>query len=179
MKTSFNGFFIVGAIAFMTASSPASHDSGSKASPVHVRTAFELTVRAPYDVAFPLFGANGERSWAGADWDPQFVYPSAAADIQGTVFTIKHGPHQATWVNTAYDATGRHIQYVYFITDVMMTTIDLTFVPLDSGGTKVSLVYERTALSLAANEQVRQFGAADRGRGADWEKAINGYLEKQ
>ena len=158
--------------------SPADNDSGATAVPAHVRTEFQITVHASYGVAFPLFGPVGERSWAGADWNPQFVFPSPAADIQGTVFTVKHGAHQAVWVNTAFDVEGHHIQYAYFISDVMVTTISLTFLPLDSADTKVSVVYERTALSIAANEPVRQFGAADRARGADWEEAINAYLQK-
>ena len=158
--------------------SPADNDSGATASPAHARTEFELTVRAPYSVAFRLFGPDGERSWAGADWDPQCIYPSPGADIQGTVFTVKHGSHQAVWVNTAFDLEGHHIQYAYFIGDVMVTTIDLTFRPLDSADTKVAVVYERTALSVAASEQVQQFRAADRERGANWERAINAYLQK-
>jgi hypothetical protein len=159
--------------------SPADNDSGATASPAHVRTEFDLTVHAPYSVAFPLFGPDGERSWAGADCNPQFVYPSPAADIQGTVFTVEHGAHQAVWVNTVFDVEGHHIQYAYFISDVMVTTINLTFLPLDSADTKVTVVYERTALGIAANEPVQEFGAADRARGADWEKAINTYLQKQ
>ena len=91
---------------------------------------------------------------------------------------MKHGSHQAVWVNTVFDLEGHHIQYAYFISDVMVTTIDLTFLPLDSTDTKVTVVYERTALSVAANEQVQQFGAADRERGPDWEKATNAYLQK-
>ena len=158
--------------------SQADNDSGATASPAHVRTEFQLTVHAPYNVAFPLFGPDGERSWAGADWNPQFVYPGPAADVQGTVFTVKHGAHQAVWVNTAFDVEGHHIQYAYFISDVMVTTINLTFLPLDSADTKVTVVYERTARSIAANEPVQQFGAADRARGADREKAINAYLQK-
>jgi hypothetical protein len=158
--------------------SPADNDSGATALPAHVRTEFQITVHASYSVAFPLFGPDGERSWAGADWNPQFVFPSPAADIQGTVFTVKHGAHQAVWVNTAFDVEGHHIQYAYFISDVMVTTISLTFLPLDSADTKVTVVYERTALSIAAKEPVQQFGAADRARGADWEEAINAYLQK-
>jgi hypothetical protein len=158
--------------------SPTDNDSGATASPVHVRTEFELTVHASYLVAFPLFGPDGERSWAGPDWDPQFVHPNPAADIQGAVFTVKHGGHEAVWLNTVFDAEGRRIQYAYFISDVMVTTINLTFLPLDSVRTKVSVIYERTALNVAANQAVRQFGAADRARGADWEKAINSYLQK-
>lgn len=178
MKTGFIGFIIVGAITLMTVLSLADHHAGRTASPVHVRTEFELTVRAPYSVSFPLFGPVGERSWAGGDWDPQFVYPSSGTDIQGTVFTVKHGPHQAIWVNTAFDFAGRHIQYAYFIGEVMVTTINLTFLPLDSASTKVSVVYERTALTIAANDHVQQFAAADGARGGDWEKAINAYLQK-
>ena len=156
--------------------SPADVDTGGTVPPVHVRTEFELTIHAPYTVAFPLFGPDGERSWAGADWNPQLVYPGA--DVQGTVFTVRHGPHQAVWVNTVFDPEGHHIQYAYFISDVMVTTINLTFVPLDSADTRVSVVYERTALRVAANEQVQQFGAADRARGTEWEKAINACLQK-
>ncbi|MBV8280163.1 MAG: hypothetical protein JO170_33550 [Verrucomicrobia bacterium] len=158
--------------------SPADSDSGPTTSPVHVRTEFEITVHAPCRVAFSLFGPDGERSWAGSDWNPQIVYPSPAADIQGTVFTVKHGSHHAVWINTLFDVESHHIQYAYFIAEVMVTTINLTLFHLDSGNTKVSVSYERTALSVAANEQVQQFGAADRARGADWEKAINLYLQK-
>jgi hypothetical protein len=158
--------------------SPADNNSGATTSPAHVRTEFELTVRAPYSVAFPLFGPDGERSWAGADWDPRCVYPSPAADIQGVVFTVKHGVHQAVWVNTVFDPEGHHIQYAYFISEVMVTTINLTFQSIDPGDTKVSVVYERTALNVEANEHVQQFAAADRERGASWEKAINAYFQK-
>jgi hypothetical protein len=178
MKGNLPSFAIVGGIAVMPILSAADKESGGTASPLHVRTEFDLTVRAPYNVAFPLFGPVGERSWAGADWNPQFIYPSPAADVQGTVFTVKHGTYQAVWVNTAIDLEGHHIQYAYVISDVMVATISLTFLSLDSASTKVTVVYERTALNVAANDHVQQFGAADRARGADWERAINGYLEK-
>ena len=158
--------------------SAADNDSGATACAAHVRTEFELSVHAPYAVAFPLFGPDGERSWAGPDWNPQFVHPNRAADIQGMVFTVKHGAHEAVWVNTVFDIEARRIQYAYFIPDVMVTTINLTFLPLDSVSTKVSVTYERIALNVAANEPVQQFGAADRARGAEWEKAINSYLKK-
>jgi hypothetical protein len=82
-------------------------------------------------------------------------------------------------VNTAFDRQGRHIQYAYLISDVMVTTIDLTFVPLDAATTKVSVIYERTALNAAANDEVRKLGPIDQARGTDWEKAINAYLRQQ
>jgi hypothetical protein len=91
----------------------------------HVRNSFELTVHAPYKVAAPLFGPEGERSWAGADWDPQFIYPHPPKDSEGAVFTVKHGSHQSTWVNTGFDSDRRHFQYVYFVDNVMVTVINL------------------------------------------------------
>jgi hypothetical protein len=163
----------------MPASSPADNNALGATARTHVRTAFDLTVPAAYKVAFPLFGPNGERSWAGVDWNPQFVYPLAAADVPGAVFTIKHGAHQAVWVNTAFDMEGRHIQYAYLISDVMVTTIDLIFVPLDSANTKVSVVYERTALNAAANDEVQKFATVDQTRGTDWEKAMTAYLRQR
>jgi hypothetical protein len=169
---------VVGAVLFMPTAFSADQDSGRTASLTHIRTDFDLTVHAPYRVAFPLFGPDGERSWAGGDWNPQFVYPSPAADIPGTVFTVKHGSHQAVWVNTMFDLAEHRIQYAYFLSDVMVTTINLSFLPLDSSSTKVSVVYERTALCVEANDQVEQFAGADQARGADWEKAINVFLDK-
>ena len=163
----------------MPLSSPGDSNAFNTTTRTHVRTAFSLTVRASYQAAFPLFGPNGERSWAGDDWNPQFVYPLPAADIPGAVFMIKHGSDKAVWVNTAFDREGRHIQYTYLISDVMVTTIDLTFEPLDSVSTKVSVVYERTALNGAVNDEVRKLATVDPKRASDWEKAINAYLKHQ
>jgi len=159
--------------------SPADNDSRGDASLAHVRTTFDFVVPAGYQDAFPLFGANGERSWAGDDWNPQFVYPRPVTDVPGAVFTIKHGSHQAVWVNTAFDLEGRHIQYTYLISDVMVTIIDLTFVSLEPASTKVRVVYERTALKAAANDEVRKFSGIDQTRGAEWEKAISAYLRQR
>ena len=58
---------------------------------VHVRNEFAFTAHAPYEVVAPLFGAEGERAWSGGHWDPHFLYPKPAEDIQGAVFTIRHG----------------------------------------------------------------------------------------
>ena len=145
----------------------------------HVSDSFELTVDAPYKIAAPLFGPAGERSWAGKDWDPKFIYPRPPKDREGAVFTIRHGLHRSVWVNTAFDIRARRFQYVYFVSDVMVTIISLTFLPVDADKTKVSVVYERTALSPEANDHVEKLGATDRGNGKPWEKAINDYLAKQ
>jgi hypothetical protein len=179
------GLIVVGVINSMQVSAQTTRDKLTVAgqhnttSLSHVRNSFELTVHAPYKVAAPLFGPEGERSWAGADWDPQFIYPHPAMDREGAVFTVKHGSHQSIWVNTAFDLDGRHFQYVYFVDNVMVTVINLRFQPIDSGETRVSVVYERTALRHEANQHVQKLGIADRDNGKRWEKTVNDYLRKQ
>jgi hypothetical protein len=44
--------------------------------------------------------------------------------------------------------------------------------------TGVEVTYERTALSAEADEHARHMAEGDRGSGPEWEKQVNGYLEK-
>jgi len=166
------------------------HLRGSAPGPLyHVRTEFEFTVHAPYSVAAPLFGAEKERVWASDSWNPKFLYPLPAQDVEGAVFQVSHGHHHATWVNAAFDLDQGHVQYVYFIPDTMVTRIDIHLARpqsgtaddgnTGSGTTKVRVTYERTALNAAANEHVREFGEADRSNGKTWGDDIERYLATQ
>jgi hypothetical protein len=146
---------------------------------VHVRNEFEFTARAPYQVLAPLFGAEGERAWSGGNWDPHFLYPQPAEDIQGAVFTIHHGHRQAYWINTSFDKSARHFQYVYVIPEAMVVLIDVRFSEVDAANTKVNVAYERTALDPGANAHVQELGNADRQGGREWGTAVNDYLAKQ
>jgi hypothetical protein len=141
----------------------------------HVRSHFSFTVHAAAATVFPLFGADLERRWASG-WAPAFVYPAPARDTAGMVFTVAHGPTASVWVNTAFDAAAGRVQYVYVIPDALATLIDIQVTPLDSATTTVSVAYERTALSPAANDHVRALADHDRAQGPQWEAAIADYL---
>jgi len=143
---------------------------------VHVRNEFEFTAHAAYQIVAPLFGAEGERAWSGGHWDPHFLYPHPAEDIQGAVFTIRHGHRQAYWINTSFDKSARHFQYVYVIPEAMVVLIDVRFSEVDAANTKVNVAYERTALDPGANEHVQELGNQDRQSGKEWGTAINDYL---
>jgi hypothetical protein len=142
---------------------------------MHTQTTFTLNVHAPYDKALPLFGPEGERAWAGKHWDPQFVWPQPAHDVEGAVFTIQHGPFTAVWVNTAFDAATGHLQYVYVIPEIMATTIDL-HLRADGASTHVSVTYTRTALTPEGNAHVEAMTEADRTAGVDWQYGIDAWL---
>jgi len=140
------------------------------------RSEFQFVAHAPYAQVFPLFGAQKEREWA-SDWDPTFVYPKPANDVEGAVFTVKHG-HATTvpWVNTAFDPQSGHVQYVYVIPEMLTTSIDIHIAPQDAQNTRIDVVYERTALTAGGDERVRRMAEHDRRSGPEWSEQINGYL---
>jgi hypothetical protein len=179
MKTSVLIALAVGALAFLAFFYHLYHRAGSGGPVAHVRNEFEFTAHAPYQIVAPLFGPEGERAWAGGHWDPQFLYPQPAQDVQGAVFTVRHGHRHAYWINTSFDLNARHFQYVYVIPEAMIVLIDVRFSEVDPNNTKVDVAYERTALNPEANEHVKEMGNSDRESGKEWGTAVNGYLAKQ
>jgi hypothetical protein len=145
---------------------------------LRVSTRFELEVRADYVRTAPLFGPEGERAWAGGQWNPEFVYPRPARDEQGAVFTIQHGAMQAVWVNTLFDTDARHFQYVYFLAGLMVTVIDVRFTPRGADATGVNVVYTRTALTPEGSRRVEAFSEGDRTAGQEWQEAIDSCLKR-
>jgi hypothetical protein len=146
----------------------------SRQGAVHTREQFEFIADAPLDVAWPLFGAYGERAWA-PDWDPIFVWPEAATDEEGMVFKVAQGDHTAVWVNTALDRTANRIQYVYVIPDLVVTVITLRLTQIGSA-THVAVTYERTTLAATAAEAVNLMAGRDKMAGPEWARQINRYL---
>jgi len=143
---------------------------------LHTREQFALVANAPFELAWPLFGAHKERDWAPG-WNPSFVWPATPVDCEGMVFKVGHGDRAALWVNTEFDKVVRRIQYVYVIPDVLVTVITLKLAP-NGESTNVEVVYERTALAEAANEIVRDMAANDRVAGREWSQQINTYLRQ-
>ncbi|KAA6464537.1 hypothetical protein DYQ86_00770 [Acidobacteria bacterium AB60] len=146
---------------------------------MHTETSFEVVVHARYAEAAVLFSPEGERAWAGKHWDPQYLYnPSPGQDREGAVFTITHrGGLKATWVTARRDLEARHFQYVYFMPEIMVTTIDVRFRPINSGMTQVSVTYARTAVTAEGDEHVKVLTDGDRAAGKEWQAAIEGYLK--
>ncbi len=141
---------------------------------VRTREQFEFIADAPLDVAWPLFGADGERAWA-PDWDPTFIWPAAGTDEEGMVFKVVQGDRTAVWVNTAFDRAANRIQYVCVIPDLVITVITLRL-SQTGPATHVAVTYERTALADAAGEAVTKMAGRDKAAGPEWAQQINHYL---
>ena len=143
----------------------------------HSRVTFSFDVQAPMADVMPLFGADRERVWSDG-WDPQFVYPSPAADRAGMVFVVDHPHGRATWVNTELDVARGVVQYVYVIPAALATWITVHGSPRDAA-THVEVTYERTSLSPAADAHVEQLATADARAGAEWSREIDAYLARR
>jgi hypothetical protein len=67
---------------------------------VNVRAICEGEFTLPLPIAEALFTPEGERSWAGASWDPVYAIPDAVRDdfAPGTVFTTESAGGRATWI---------------------------------------------------------------------------------
>jgi hypothetical protein len=133
-------------------------------------------VKASLAETEPLFGPEGERSWAGKSWNPEFFYPVSAHDEAGAVFKIEHGSYSAIWVVTQFDPGGRHFQYAFLMQNLMVGTIDVRFEPIDARNTKVHVVYVRTAVSPEGNEHVLDMNKGDKAAGPKWQAAIDRYF---
>ena len=103
---------------------------------MHTETTFDVVVHVPYHETAARFTPEGERRWAGKHWDPSYLYRMPGLDNRGAVFTINHGNLKAVWLVAERDLDARHFQYVYFIPDVMVTTVDARFLIVDPGLTR-------------------------------------------
>lgn len=148
----------------------------SAAAPAHVRNTFHLMVPAPMSRAASLFGPEGERCWAGEHWNPEFVYPQPAKDVEGAVFRVQHGPHRAVWVTTVFDPAAGRMQYVALIPDKLVFTVDVRLTAVDSSHTRADVTYVRTALDAVLNDDVEAMGKKDRESGPEWQQAIEKCL---
>ena len=145
----------------------------------HVNSTFRFEVAAPLARVAPLFGPEGERCWAGKHWDPQLVYPQPARDVEGAVFTVRHGEHTSVWVTTIFDPRAGRMQYVSVIPEMLVSLIDVRLKEVGVTRTAVEVTYARTALAIAANDDVQAMGAGDRDSGSDWQQSVEACLAAQ
>jgi hypothetical protein len=172
--------FIVLAFALFTMNNtPSTKTAQAQVALAHVSNSFHFQIHASLGSAAPLFGPEGERIWAGAEWDPRFLYPQPAKDIQGAVFTVGQGDRKSVWIATRFDVDRGRMQYVSVVPSIRVSIVDVRLSAVDPSTTSVEVMYVRTALEGSANEEVQALGESDRQEGPHWQEAIETYLKGQ
>jgi hypothetical protein len=139
---------------------------------LRLRSEFTVNVPLPRDLALGLFGAHGERAWAGPEWDPAFLEPCPPEDREGAVFMVSSPGPRRLGYTTCFDAPSGHVRHVFVLGDRSVTFLDIRLAALDPTTSRATVVYERTSLRAEADDELRALAAGDAGQAPDWEAAI-------
>lgn len=159
---------VAGAVTTLAQQSPPAN--------AHVVNSFTFEIAAPMKKVAPLFAPEAERRWAGNDWNPVFAHPQPGADIEGAVFTTKHGSFTTVWVNTLFNIESGRMQYVAVVPDKFAMTVDVQVTAPTATRAAVKVTYTRTALAPSANAHVIALGEKDKSSAPDWQHSIESAL---
>lgn len=109
---------------------------------------------APQEV-FPLFTAPGERLWVPG-WDPVILAGSDGL-ARGSVWLTGDGEEQTIWLVVDYDPSALHARYARITPGSRAGTVEVSARAGDSGGTRVEVTYQLTALNERGNEVLAEF----------------------
>ena len=143
---------------------------------VRQRLTGRIRVDLPSAEAFRLFTPRGEREWADG-WQPRFPAASPDDTEPGTVFeTAAHGQH-TVWLVMDREP-GERISYARVTPGHQAGTVTVT-ISADGNHSEVEVTYVLTALSDAADEELRVFGASYPAYLQSWQEAIAALLNGQ
>jgi hypothetical protein len=109
---------------------------------------------APLARVFPLFTAEGERSWAEG-WEPEIL---SGAEERGSVFrTVGDTGRVTTWIVTDYRPAEGRVSYARLAQGSNMGLVDVICTANPHGGTDVSVRYTLTAVSAEGKRFVAGF----------------------
>jgi hypothetical protein len=131
----------------------------------------EFTLALPLERALQLFTPEGERAWAGDDWDPQYPVPPPAADgaAVGTVFTTPSTGGDAVWIVVA--RSDDSVAYARVVPGHIAGTIRVACSAAD-GGCHVRVTYDVTSLAPAGDDWIREFERGYSDFLEHWRRAI-------
>jgi hypothetical protein len=110
-------------------------------------------LEAPPARVFPLFTAEGERSWAPG-WEP--VILSGAVERGSAFATRSHTGIETTWIVADYRPAEGRVSYARLAQGSNIGLVDVTCTA-DGGGTMVTVRYTLTGLSDPGRAFVREF----------------------
>ena len=148
-------------------------DTGERA---HVDRRGVVPMALPFEEAFALFNAVGERRWV-VGWNPRFVHPALPSAGEGVVFqTTGADTGPATWVQTVHEPSAGTASFVYVVSDHRVAMVDVGVARDGERRSRASVRYRMTSLSSDADDFVRAFGEAFEDNMAHWAEAIQRHI---
>lgn len=140
--------------------------------PLHVRHAGSLTVRAPLAEAFQFFTPEGERRWVEG-WAPEYLPPYAGSCGPGTAFRTAHGGEETLWLVLCLEPAAGRARYARTTPGNRHGTVTIAAHAVDAGTTRVGVEYDLTALTPAGNATLAALtDEAFTAMIAEWERRV-------
>ena len=111
-------------------------------------------LEAPLAHVFPLFTAEGERSWAPG-WEP--VLLGGAVERGSAFVTRAHSGIETTWIVADYRPAEGRVSYARLAQGSNIGLVDVTCTEAEGGGTVVTVRYTLTGVSEQGRAFVREF----------------------
>jgi hypothetical protein len=111
-------------------------------------------LEAPLERVFPLFTAEGERSWAPG-WEPRIL--SGAVERGSAFVTRAHSGIETTWIVADYRPSEGRVSYARLAQGSNIGLVDVVCTAAEGGGTVVSVRYTLTGVSDSGRAFVREF----------------------
>jgi len=111
-------------------------------------------LNAPRQRVFPLFTAEGERSWAPG-WEPRIL--SGSGERGSAFMTTGHNGSTVTWIVTDYRPAEGRVSYARLVQDSNIGIVDVICTQSARGGTDISVRYTLTPLTEGGRSFVAEF----------------------
>lgn len=140
-----------------------------------------ITLNAPPERVFPLFGPVREGEWAEG-WSPEIVYAATPlAEEEGAVFiTRQEGQAETVWIVTRYEPEAYRIEYARLTPGATAVRVMVACEAAEGGRTSARVTYEITTLGDAeahhGESTVRLVESHYPDFLKEWETAINEVL---
>jgi hypothetical protein len=148
--------------------------------PKRISRTAQITVNAPLNEAFALFGPVREKDWAEG-WDPKLIDPASEPVQERMVFTTRSNFGQEepddVWIVSAHSPGDAFVEYTVFARELVRWVEVVCEETADGQKTRAEVTYTFLGLTergnSLSNEMLELIFERDL---RDWEEAINRYL---
>jgi hypothetical protein len=133
-----------------------------------------FTVPAACERLFPLFTAEGERTWAPG-WEPEMLSGSVE---RGSVFRTHGAGRETVWVVTEYSPAEGRVSYARIAQGSNIGLVDVRCSRSGPQASEIIVTYTLTGISPEGKEYVDQFFGGDAYTDyiEEWRDGIMAYL---